>query len=488
MGKLVGIDIRGSHVRGVSLRTSYRRVQLEALSEIDRAEVESLEQAVQACALPLVQHADAVATAVDGQSAFIHRLKLPATAQKQLGEVLPFELEAEVPVDFDELVYDFYTLPRRSNADPVLVLTASTTTDRAQARIDLIRSATGHETERLGCGPIPLANLASVCPELAAAGPVAIVDLADDRSDIVVLQGGHPAFGRTLSIGVAGLPETAPRLAAALRQSLVSAAAQLDEGVRAVYLSGGGAAAPGAQEYLSAEVGVSVSPLPAFQLEDLTPDQAEMLPRFAKALGLALGLRGRPRDLDLRQGGLSYQRGFAFLKDKAPLLVGLGATVLVSFFFSTWAELRALGQENEVLSSALSTLSQRALGEETTEPDRVFDLLNNKTRGTETDPMPEVDGFDVMVELSKAVPETIVHDVDELDVQRDHVAIRGIVDATSEAQQVADNLKKHPCFGEAKISKVTQVVNSSKQKYTLEFDVTCPSAAGKKRKAKGEED
>jgi len=38
--------------------------------------------------------------------------------------------------------------------------------------------------------------------------------------------------------------------------------------------------------------------------------------------------------------------------------------------------------------------------------------------------MPHIDGFDVMVELSKAVPATIIHDVDELDVTREHTKIR----------------------------------------------------------------
>src|SRR3954462_11134923 len=112
MAKIIGIDIRNRYVRAVLLRTSYRKIALEALVEIDRSEVPGLDEAVQACLLPLAPHSDAVAVAVDGSAAFIHRLRLPPTALKQLDEAIPFELEAQIPVEMDELVYDYIQLPR----------------------------------------------------------------------------------------------------------------------------------------------------------------------------------------------------------------------------------------------------------------------------------------------------------------------------------------------------------------------------------------
>src|SRR4051812_20681934 len=116
MAKIIGIDIQSRHVRAALLVSSYRKFTLESLVEIDRTQVPGLEEAVQACLLPLVPHSDAVAVAVDGDVAFVHRLKLPPTALKQLAEVIPFELEAQVPVDIDELVYDFVQLPRQSSS------------------------------------------------------------------------------------------------------------------------------------------------------------------------------------------------------------------------------------------------------------------------------------------------------------------------------------------------------------------------------------
>jgi general secretion pathway protein L len=92
----------------------------------------------------------------------------------------------------------------------------------------------------------------------------------------------------------------------------------------------------------------------------------------------------------------------------------------------------------------------------------------------------------VMVELSKVIPLSVTHDIEELDVQRGHVKVSGVVGSTADAQLVAGGMKAHRCFSDAKISKITQVVNSDRQKYVLEFDLKCPEDAAKKKKPKAE--
>jgi general secretion pathway protein L len=487
MAKIIGIDIQSRHVRAALLVSSYRKFQLESLVEIDRTQVAGLEEAVQACLLPLVPHSDAVAVAVDGEVAFIHRLKLPPTALKQLAEVIPFELEAQVPVDIDDLVYDFVQLPRASSSASIDVLAVAVRTEHVKERLALISKAIGREAERVGVGALPLSNLSLVTPELSTENPIALLELGEDRSDVVFLHRGHPVLARTLSIGVSGLPESAPQLAAQLRQTMAAAALAQGQPVESIFLTGGGASAAGAIDYLSAEVQLPVTPLPAPQMEGLTADQIASLPRFSRAIGLAIGTRGRVKDLDLRRGGLSYQHGFTFVKEKAPLLLALGGTILLSFFFSTWAELRSLGHEHEKLSADLAILSKDALGEETTDPDRARELLETATARAEVDPMPHIDGFDVMVELSKAVPSAIVHDVEEMDVSREHLKLRGVVGSASEAQQIADALKQNKCFSDIKITKVSQVVNGTRQKYVLENELACPEDAVTKKKSGSEE-
>ncbi len=487
MGRLVGIDIGKAQVRAVELRTSYRRVALERMLEVDVATAGSLEQALQAAGLPLTQHSESVAVSIEGEHAFMHRLELPGTAAKQLAEVVPFELEAHVPVDFDELVFDYRMLRRASNTDPIIVLAASARTEDVRGRINEVSLALGREPDRVGCGPLPLANLGALSPELASEEPIALVDLGGGRTELVITVNGEAVFARTLSRGTEGLPESAPALAAELKQTLTSWALRGGTPVKMAYLLGGGAAAPGADEYLGYHLGVSVQPLPMLSLEGVTPDQVSMLPRFAKAISLALGAGGRTRDLDMRKGPLAYQRGYGFLKEKVPLLSGLGAAILISFAFSTWAQAHALSRENDVLHKTLSSLTMDVFNKKTSDPDEASQLLSQAEAKGEPDPMPHMDAFDVIVDISKAIPMSVTHDIDEFDMQRGHVRIDGVVNATSDAQLVAGGMSSKRCIKNVKISKITQAIGSNRQKYVLEFEVKCPEDQSKKKKKKSED-
>jgi general secretion pathway protein L len=232
--------------------------------------------------------------------------------------------------------------------------------------------------------------------------------------------------------------------------------------------------------YLSTELGVSILPLPTPRIEGVTPEQATELPRFAKALGMALGLAGRARGLNLRRGPLEAERHYPFLQEKVPLLAGLGAVIVVSFGFSIVAEMRALGAEHEALTTELASVTQEVLGEETTDPDRARELLESGP-GAEDDPMPKADAFDVMVQLSKAVPKDLVHDVLELDMARGHVVIQGTVPTSKDAEKIAEGMRQHRCFRDVKIPRTGPFGNDgAKQKYVLEFDVKCRAPEAKK--------
>ena len=129
MARLLGIDIRGTHVRAAVLQTSYRKVSIERLLEIGLDQVGSVEQALQAVGVPLLVAGEAIAVAIEGEHAFMHRMTLPATALKQIEEILPYELEGQIPVDFAELVYDHRMLRRRAPTDALPVMAAAAPAD-----------------------------------------------------------------------------------------------------------------------------------------------------------------------------------------------------------------------------------------------------------------------------------------------------------------------------------------------------------------------
>jgi general secretion pathway protein L len=470
MARLVEIDIRATHVRVALLQTQYRTLKLLGCREAPLENPRAVEEALQVVGLPLVQQGEHLATSVSGDQLFIRDIELPATAAKQLSDVVPFEIEAQVPLDIEELCFDYRLLGRKSGQEPLRVLAVATRVSVVQQLIDLVQRALGVEPERIGAGALPLANLAQVVPELRAPGLVAVLDVGLGSSDFVVLRDGFPVFARTLSVGADGGGNA---MISALRQSQAAWLQRSSEPFVRLFLAGAGPTIEGAAPVLSGALGVAVSALPEMHFEGLPAGEAASLVGFEKAIGLALSLTGSARDLNLRKGALAYQHSYEFLKTRWPLLAVLGGLILVSFLFSVWAKSRSLNAENAALEQSLAALSQQSLGQSVASATELQELLDKSVAQREKDPQPELDALDILVELSRSIETDIVHDIEEFDVQNDKVKLQGIVSATDEAEKISAALAKHRCFKEVKISKITQVVNSKRQKYSMNFDVDC---------------
>lgn len=476
----LGIDIGSGSVKAALVRSAYRRLSLVRTSAVELSggvtQGEAVRGAVMAVLAGEAQGVDATAVAIDGSRAAIHRLSLPAAAQKQLVEVLTYELEAQVPFDMDGAVFDWRLLEKGAGDGQIPIVSAVALVEDVKARIDLVKQSTAYEPERVAVGAFALGALVPYVPLLAEAGTVAVVDLGAKGSEILVLEGGEPVFARTLSVGTEGLPGTADRLARDIRVSFAAHRAQGGNAPSRVFLCGGGAFVSGAEGFLTASLEMPVEVLPEAQIEmtGLSAEAARELPRHAKSLALALSLAGRGAGLNLRRGPLAFERGFAWVRDRIPMLAGLAAVILVSFVFSAWARLHAVHKERDALQEALGQVTKEVLGTEATTAQDAQDLLAKATAVSDEDPMPHADAFDVMVRLSEAIPTSMKHDVEELDVQKGHVTVRGIVGSVADAQTIASSLSEDKCLGDVKIKSTTQAVGADRQKYVMEFDLRCP--------------
>lgn len=493
MGTLLGIDIGTTAVKVAALRTAYRRVQLVGLASVEVAQaggvIPAITQAVKAANGD--RSLDAMATSLEGSKATVRTLGLPASAQKQLEAVLPFELESALPFDLSDAVFDYRLLPgsREKKGEELNVLVGVAKTADVSARIELIKAALGAEPERVGLAGFPIANLVQYVPQIGE-GVVAIVDLGTVSSDVLLMKNGEPVFARTIGMGTKGLPGTAAKLARELRTTIAAFRALGNEPPTRVVLCGGGAYVQGAEAFLSSALELQVQALsqPTIETQGIAPETTAVYARYAKAIGLALGLTPRAISLNMRRGPLAFERGFAWVKEKVPYLAGLAAVILVSFVFSAWAQLYAKSKERAVLEKALATVSKDVLGEETTSAARANELLAGQTSTADEDPLPHADAFDVMVKLSELIPPSMTHDIEELDVQKAHVIVHGIVGSIPDAQQIRTNVAGEACFTDPKITRTNQQPGTDRQKYVLEFDIKCPQdqkASAKKPGAAG---
>src|SRR5450755_565740 len=223
MARYLGIDVGTTSVKAAVLRSAYRKLVLEGIASapILEGDVGSAIREASQSALG-VGAADAVATSLPGTQTTLRTVRIPESAQRQLAEVLPFELESVLPFDLEDAILDWRILEDETNDEGIAVLSAIARVDDAKRRVDLVKNALGVEPERLGVGPFPIANLALHMPQLATDATVAVLDLGTKTSDLLFLRKGQPVFARTLSLGTEGLPQNAPKLAREIRLSLAA--------------------------------------------------------------------------------------------------------------------------------------------------------------------------------------------------------------------------------------------------------------------------
>lgn len=483
MPKYVGLDIGSHAVKVAVVRTAYRKTTLDGLASAEIAAAGGVAEAVKAALAEALGEAgagDGLAVALDGGRVAVRTVQVPASAQRQLADILPFEIEAVTPLDMAESVFDYRVAGGgRAKPDAMLdVMVAVANAQEVRACIARTKELTGVEPERIGVGALPIAQLADVMPELSVPGPIAVVELGATSSELAILAAGEPVYARSLPLGTEGLPAGAPRLAREVRMSLASHRAQGGAAAASVVLCGGGTFVSGAESFLSAELELPVRRLPALgpalEMGERAARHASEVPLYAKALGLALGLAGRgPGTFDLRRGALVYEGGYAWLREKVPVLVGFVAVILVSFIFSTAMQLYAANKEHVALDGALGSVSKEVLGAETHSTERANKLLQ-QSGALDEDPMPHADAFDVMVRLSEAIPQSMVHDIEELDFQKGRANVHGVVATVQDAQSIGASLHADKCLQDVKIARTSQVVGGARQKYVMEFDLKCP--------------
>jgi len=508
MARYVGIDIGATQVKVAVIRGSARKWTIEDLRAIDRvpaevayatggaAPVQTLDEIVAEAAREVSANNHPLSVGFDGTRTYVRSLELPAAVRRRLAEVIPFELEAQLPFDLEDAVFDYRPRPgiAANLSQPVLV--AAARIDDVRERIDLVKRTLGREPDHVSPSSFALADLAAALPTFKAPNPAgpratrAILDLGYDESELLILDGVEPVFGRTMSRGVHGMPQTAGALAREIRQTFTAYRAAGGEPPTDIYLTGGGALVADLPRWLSGELQMPVELLSLQALEDEAkrPDTL----RFARAMGIALSAAPKRRGLDMRRGPLSFERGYGFLREKVPILAGLAATVLVSFLFATWTRARNLSADRRTLEQTLEATTRDVLGEATSSPERVQELVGSKGPAGDDDPMPRADAMDVLVQISELIPtDKMKHDIEKLEVGRavaggSRVIISGIAPTGADVSTIEGNLKTYRCFVNPTVTKKTKAIADDRQKYTLETELRCSEeGSGAKKPAAG---
>lgn len=331
----VGLDIgtRSCKVVELVLSSSAPKVKNWGIEPIDN---NNASEAIKKLFLKVNIQTSQVYTALSGQGTLIRFIKMPRMSINQLKDSLLLEADKYFPFSKDQIYLDCHILgnPKESKMD---VLVAVAKKDLIEQRLDLLESL-GLQQNFVGINAVALATAFSRLKQapddtqdheakISQKG-IALIDIGELKTSLIVLTGGNPRFTRDISFGAKefthkissamGLEfkeaehlKKDPKekfadiqlacqpvfsgLAAEIRLSFDYFRSESHQDVHEIYLMGGSANIPGLDDFMTKELGLKArpwQPLEAFDPEGhvLNKDFGARIGEMGVAIGLSLGV------------------------------------------------------------------------------------------------------------------------------------------------------------------------------------------------------
>lgn len=504
--KILGLEIGAKWLRGVVLEGSARdhsivahaAVPIEAKKPEEGEEApepralrkEALTEALASLKEALGLQPDVVIASLPVGETASSIMSLPFTDAKKIEATLGFEVESLLPLDVDEVVYDYQVISRAEGASQLLVGVTRI------LDLEVLLEVLGEAQLDPRVATLPALGTFSLARALTdeewASGEtsLAFVDMGRDRNLLAIAKGsGDRRSGPVLTFlrshdgGVGdlsdlvhasiedGSPETrklvgtlAPSVRQ-LRQSLTAARVGGNRFIDGIRLTGEVTKVAGIGPWLEKQIGLPV------EVVDTLPGGEGLDPSFGLALGLALRGFERGRGLfNLRKGPYAFHGDLSYLKGKFVRLGAAAAMILALLSVNAWAKLNALAEQEANLDEALCSTTLRVLGSCETD----FNIALSKLKGGETKAanVPSSSALEVMTAAIVGISPEIGLEVVEIEAALDRLRLSGVVDSFEAVEQVEAALREQECIGDVRQGRV-QKNREDKVELTLDATYVC---------------
>lgn len=518
----IGIDLGSHAVKAIAVKQGFRGgeiVKFDFESVVQDENGVALDAEIVKAAGRLVSRFElpdaTVYCAMPGESVSVHHIVLPLSAVKKAAEVLRFELDELLPYDVEDAVFDFVEISRTQQE--ITYLVAAVPGKRVSAMLANLNEVNIDPAE---ISVAPLCYAAYLEEIDAVSGPTAVIDMGHLRTNIViagdkqftsrtVLRGGHELSDKLAQAGEAkyakgnsfkeqeGLTgrvgevvrDTLGLLIREIQQTFAGHIANGGAPIQKILLCGGSSKLRGVERFFHERLGVPVEVYkPAVFKDSVQPFEQGLTPENA-VLSMCLagtGVVSKAKRYNFRRGEYAFKGDTEAIRQKITIAVVCFLCIVASWIFSSVSKYVVVSDQAEKVKVQLEDETERVLGQRTVS--RMIIEKKMSPQIAAKSPLPAKDAYDIVIELSKRIPESVVHDVDELDIKPKHIKIRGKVDSelkVIEGQVDDENADLSPtdliksklgdfkeCFSAFKIPKVRTV--AERQEYTMEIDSTCP--------------
>jgi len=412
---------------------------------------------------------DAVFSCLPGDVVTYRVLSFPFARSRQLSQAVPFELESQLPLGLEEMVVDFQVL--QPTADGVSVLAVAVPKLTLTEHLETLAVA-GLDPVVVGLTPLaPLSLLRLAGVDLK--GLIALVDVGEDRTSVVLLHDGIPRGLRTLSVGLRHVGEGG--FMQELRWTLLALSGSEAVLPSRLFLCGGGARNARLRDELASTLGMEITPFQRLVLPSVPAQYREEQGAFAACLGLGLqeALGSTAASINLRRGTFAHQGHRDVLYRELRSLGWIAGGVVVAAGLTFALEMYRLNTRYEVLRQEIrrvftATLPnvQTIVSERTQLQDAVASLQSRRrigTGGTERSPL------EVLRQFSAAVPAQVKLDLEEWTFDEGAVRLRGTTESFDAAETIRNVAVGLGVFREVQLKDVKTVAGSKKVSFALQM-------------------
>lgn len=476
--RLLALDLGAHTLKAVLLERTLRGCRILGFLRRRRDPNQPLAEQLQALCSGHGGHNVTVLSCLPGDAILYRFLTLPFTRQRQLSQVVPFELDSYLPVAQEEVVIDFQVIGRTSTGTTVLAVAVPKPVLREH--IELLQAA-GLDPAVVGLAPLAPLSLLRLAQQ-GQAGSVVVLDIGEQHSAVVLLRDGAVGGFRTLSLGLSreGGFDTFVR---ELRWTLLALNGRDSALPSCLFLAGGGAYLPQVREELARVLATAVYPLHELVLPAVPPAHRREQAAFAVSLGLGLreAFRVAVPALNLRRGAFACRGRQEGLQQDIARLGWTAAGVVAAAGLAVTLELYRLHARAQLLQQEIRrvftlTLPEvRTLVNEKAQLQEAVEALQRQHRllgGAGT-----ASPLEILRQLSMAIPERVSLDLDEWAFDETAVRMRGTTDSFDTAETIKQAVAASGAFREVQLKDVKTVAAGKKVSFALQLvcDRTTPT-------------
>lgn len=477
--QILSIDIRNDVIVAALLNTGIKIASVERTATVPLPTAsEDGDPLVQALRL-LKEEIDPakanVVVALPADGILYRKLSVPFKEDNKIKQILPFELEPLLPVDIDTLKIDFH---KNQSSDQTDILAVAIDQSVLQRYMDALASA-NIRPQLVVPGGFPLTRYLSELDALSSQ-QLLLLDMEEDKTSLFAVNSGRIELVRRLASGV-HTEQEAEALALRIRQTLTAMSDhQNDYLVPAkVLITGSGLKIPDVFQRISLALELPAENLDVSQwaprLE--TGDAAGWAPEIMNnALALALlEADGRPcanfhrTSSPLRNYWTAYR---SYIMAPAILLavaiiIGLSGVIIDNYVLKK----RVKKLDMQIEQVYLSTFP----GSRITAPplDLMKSKINELKKGDSSsgqNPSP-VRTIDVLLEVSKLIPQNIDVLLTQMTVGGDAVTISGETGDFNSVDDIKGNVEKGALFKQVTIASANMNKSGKKVRFKLKINL-----------------